>query len=95
MSSKDAYVEKLHAKIDEWNADIDKLIARADLAKAESKIEYHRQIDQLKQKRRTIEEQLAEINRAGDDAWEDIKSGIDLAWKALNEAIASARSRFK
>ena len=31
MVDKDAYVEKLKAKIDEWNADLDKLIAKAKL----------------------------------------------------------------
>ena len=95
MNSKDAHIEKLHAKIDEWNADIDKLVASADLAKAESKVEFRRQIEKLKQKRRPIEEQLAEVNRAGDDAWEDLKFGIDLAWQALNDAVAAARSRFQ
>ena len=28
--TKDAYVQKLKAKIDEWNADIDTLTAKAD-----------------------------------------------------------------
>lgn len=35
MTSKDAYVEKLHAKLDEWSADIDKLKAKADAARHE------------------------------------------------------------
>ena len=33
MTSKDAYVEKLPAKLDEWSADIDKLKAKADASK--------------------------------------------------------------
>ncbi len=32
MTDKDAYVQKLHAKLDEWNAEIDKLKAKADKA---------------------------------------------------------------
>jgi len=32
MADKDAYVQKLHAKLDEWNAEIDKLKAKADKA---------------------------------------------------------------
>jgi len=34
---KIAYIQKLHARIDEWNADIDKLRAKADLVEADSK----------------------------------------------------------
>ena len=40
MTDKDAYVQKLHAKLDEWNAEIDKLKAKADKAEADSRVEY-------------------------------------------------------
>jgi cell division protein FtsB len=33
MDDKDAYVQKLHKRIDEWNAEIDKLKAKADKIK--------------------------------------------------------------
>jgi len=45
MSLKDAYVQKLQAKSDEWHAEIDKLKAKADSAKADAKIEYYKQIE--------------------------------------------------
>jgi hypothetical protein len=32
MPGKDAYVQKLHAKLDKWNAEIDKLKAKANTA---------------------------------------------------------------
>lgn len=95
MSKRDAYVQKLHAKIDEWNADIDKLKSKADQVEADSKIEYQTQIEMLKQKREDIEKKMAEMTRSGEDAWEDLKSGADLAWEAMNEAIKSATSRFR
>lgn len=95
MSKKDAYVQKLHSKIDEWNADIDKLTAKANQAEADSKIEYHKQIETLKQKRQDIEKKVAEMRRSGEGAWDDLKTGIDLAWESMNEAIRSATSRFR
>ena len=95
MKNKDAYVQKLHAKIDEWNADIDKLKAKAAQLEADSRIEYQKQIDALKTKRNEIENKLSELSRSGEGAMEDIKAGIDRAWEAMNEAIKSATSRFK
>ena len=95
MSKKDAYIQKLHAKIDEWNADIDKLTAKASQVEAESKIEYQKQIGTLKNKRDEVEKKVSEISRSGEDAWQDLKAGIDLAWEAMSEAIKSATSRFK
>ena len=95
MSKKDAYIQKLHAKIDEWNADIDKLTAKASQVEAESKIEYQKQIETLKNKRDEIEKKATEISRSGEEALDDLKAGIDLAWEAMSEAIKSATSRFK
>lgn len=95
MENKEAYIQKLHAKIDEWNADIDKLKAKADQVEADSKIEYQKQMQALKSKRDEIEKKVSEISRSGENAWEDLKAGVDLAWEAMSEAIKSATSRFK
>jgi hypothetical protein len=95
MSKRDAYIQKLHAKIDEWNADIDKIVATAQQVEADSKIEYQQQIDALKRQRREVENKLADLKRSGEDAWEDLQSGLDLAFESMNEAIRSATSRFR
>ena len=95
MGKREAYVQKLHAKIDEWNADIDKLKAKANQVEADSRIEYQQQIDVLMKKRREIEQKVSQISRSGEAAWDDLKSGIDLAWEAMNEAVRSATSRFR
>jgi uncharacterized coiled-coil DUF342 family protein len=95
MKNKEAYIQKLHVKIDEWNADIDKLKAKADQAEADAKIEYQKQIEALNDKRNELEKKVSEISRSSEDAWQDLKAGIDLAWEAMNEAIKSATSRFK
>jgi len=50
MASKDEYVQKLHAKLDVWNAEIDKLKAKAEKAQAESRVEHQEQIKNLQQK---------------------------------------------
>ena len=95
MTDKDAYVQKLHAKLDEWNAEIDKLMARADKAEADSRVEYQKQIDILRDKRAHAEQKLNEVREAGSGAWEDLKSGVQGAWDSMEEALKSARSKFK
>jgi uncharacterized coiled-coil DUF342 family protein len=95
MKDKDAYVQKLHAKIDEWNAEIDKLKAKADQVEADARIEYQDQIEALKSKRNEIEQKVSEFTRTGEAALDDLKAGIDLAWEAMNTAVKSATERFK
>ncbi len=92
---RDAYVQKLKAKMDEWNAEIDKIEAKADQAEAESKIEYEKQLKDLRAKRKDVEDKMAKLQQAGDGAWEDLKIGIESAWDSLGNAVKSAASRFK
>lgn len=92
---RDAYVEKLKAQIDKWNADIDGLQAKANKAGAEAKVKMQKHIDELKAKRQELEEKMKPIQKAGGEAWEDLRSGANQALKALGEAIESAKTRFK
>ena len=86
MEDKDAYIKKLNARLDEWNA---------ERAKAESRIEFQNQIENLHQRRREAEKKVAEVREAGEGAWEDLKSGVQGAWDAMEQALKSAGSRFK
>ena len=95
MPYKDAYVQKLHEKIDEWNAEIDKLKAKADKAKAESRLEFQKEIGTLQEKRKEVEKRLTKVRHAGEDAWQDLKSGAQNAWDAMEEALRSAKSKLK
>jgi uncharacterized coiled-coil DUF342 family protein len=94
MPDKDAYVQKMHAKLDEWNAEIDELKAKADKAEAKSRFEYQKEIENLRERREDAKEKLTEISRSGEGAWEDLKSGIQNAVDSMEEALKSARSRF-
>lgn len=54
MSSRDEYIRKMQAKLEEWNAEIDKLSAKAGDVTAEVKIEYSDHIESLKAKQATF-----------------------------------------
>mgnify|MGYP000238813108 CR=1 FL=1 len=95
MSNRDAYVEKMHAKLDELNAEIDRLKAKLDGAKAEKRIEYQEDIENLKAKQKEVEEKIDTLRDAGDDAWEDIKKGVEDAWQSMESAVNAAKNRFK
>jgi chromosome segregation ATPase len=60
---KDTYIQKLKAKLDEWNATIDKLQAKADQAEAESKIEYEKQLADLRTKLKNVEKKYRSLNK--------------------------------
>lgn len=94
MSTKDAYREKMEARLDEYRAKIAQLEARARRAKADAEIDYGKRIERLRSKEEEVRTKLAELRDAGEDAWEDVRDGVDRAWTDLKEAVEKAASRF-
>jgi len=96
MSAKrDAYVEKLKVQLDAWNADIDKLEAKAAQAEAEAKIEYQNQLDELRAKRDDVRDKLSAMQQAGEGAWEDLKEGLENSWEILKMSFNKAKAGFE
>ncbi len=94
MSNKDVYVQKMQSKLDELDAQINLLKAKASGANADAKIEFNEQIENLKEFQKKGKQKLVELNDAGEDAWEDIREGMDSAWNKLSAAFNDAKNRF-
>ncbi|MFO7783880.1 MAG: hypothetical protein ACQET7_13380 [Thermodesulfobacteriota bacterium] len=92
---RDAYIQKLRARMDEWNAEIDFLSAKADQAKAETKIEYLKRLEDLRAKRRDLQEKIVEVEQAGESAWEDLKQGLENSWTIFKTSLTKAKSEFE
>jgi uncharacterized protein YicC (UPF0701 family) len=98
MENKDSYSKKMKEMFDDlnykWSIERDKLEAKAQHAKVEVKKKYEDQLKTLQEKREKMGQKLDQIDTASEDAWKDIKEGVDSAWQSLNEAIKKARSHF-
>ena len=90
-----AYEEKIDAQLEEWNAQIALLKARADKARAGAKIEYNKTIEALQHRHDEARTKLHELKTAGDEAWEDLKTGAEKAWAEVKTAFHEAASKFK
>lgn len=95
MSEKEAYQEKLKAQLKEWQAKIDILQARAEKANAEVKLKYYRQVDDLRVKRDLIQKRYEELRHTGEDAWREIKTGLEKSRTDIKEAFERAAKKFK
>lgn len=93
--SREAYIEKLKAQLDRWNAEIEKLKARAGQIKSDVKLGYEKQMKDLEEKHKRAGEKLEELRRADAGAWRDLKAGIENTWQTLGDSIRFAVSRFK
>ncbi|OKY75772.1 MAG: coiled coil domain-containing protein [Desulfobulbaceae bacterium DB1] len=91
----EAFEEMFEAQLQEWNAQIALLKARADKHKAEAKIEYYSTIEALQHKRDAAKAKLKELKDAGPGAWEELKDGTEKAWDDVKTALHDAVSKFK
>lgn len=95
MNKRDDYVEKLKSQLDAWNADVDALESRAHKAHAEAQALYQAQVEALRARSEQARLQLDLLRRASEDAWSEMRSGMEKAWDDMGEAVKAASSRFK
>ena len=95
MIDKKAYIQKMHAKLDEWDADLDKIKAKLSGASADSKIKLNEQINNLETQRNQVKQQLEKLQESGEEAWHEIQKGCEASWDKLNSAIKDAANKFK
>jgi len=85
----------LRMQLDKWDAQINRLRAKADVASAETRARYHEEIEQLREQQRRAERRLDDFNHASDSAWEEMKIGMENAWRDLGDAVDRATTHFK
>lgn len=95
MESREEWVERAKTKLDDWNAELSELEARARTAKAESRAHYERLVGNLRTYRDEAREKLAEVQRGGDTAWTEASRGLQRSWTALSEGFRAAIDEFR
>lgn len=95
MSDRDEYIRKTKARLEEWDAEIDKLSARAEAAQADAKVKYQEHLETLRKQRDANMERLRELQTASEGAWESVRKGMEESWERMNKAFKEASERFK
>ena len=95
MTERNAYVDKMQAKVDEWSAEIAKLEARARGAEADARINCEEQLQRMRKQRDEAQAHMRELQRASDEAFDDVRAGFESAWDSMADAFRKATQRFK
>lgn len=94
MDKKDLYKDQVKAKLKEFDAKTDVLKAKAEQASASAKIEYFEALEDIKAKRKQVQASLDELSRSSDEAWQDVKKGLEQSWNTFSRSVKKALSRF-
>ena len=92
MEATEGHVGKMEAELRQWGAKLDELVAKAEKAGAEVKIDQRRRIDDLKAKVQAAQSKLDEVRTAGSERWETLKTGVESAWSELELAFKKLRN---
>jgi hypothetical protein len=95
MDKRTEYVENLSAQMVEWDAQIDQLKFKADSTMSEAKSDYYRAIEALQLKRDEAALKLQGISTAGDDEWEELKSGTEHVWGEVRTILHDTITKIK
>jgi hypothetical protein len=95
MSDKDTYKEKMQAQLDEWKEEVGKLKEKAAGISAEAKAEINIKIQGLEEKMNEGKTKLEELADATEDAWENVKVGLDSLWNSVKQTIQETVDKIK
>jgi len=90
-----AFIDKMSAQLKIWDAEIDKLEAKAEKAKADAKADYKKEIKDLRAKKQAAKDKLETVRQSGEMAWKELKSGAEKAYDTMKNAFQAAMSKFK
>lgn len=94
MMNREQAVDSLKHKLDQWNADLDRLEKRADSFSDERRKELENAIGELKDTRREAMDAIQRLGSASDDALEDVRNGALQAWDRMSDSLERAKQRF-
>jgi cob(I)alamin adenosyltransferase len=95
MGKKEAYKQKIEAELELAQAKLAEFKAQAKISTADARIKSAKQVDELEQMIGVTKAKLKELGEASEDAWEQLKDGVESAWGALSAAIRNAAAKFK
>ena len=95
MSMKDDYVAIMESQIKTWDAEVDKLSAKAEQINADARAKYAEQLKTMRANRDTAYKKLQELQAANESAWQQMQAGVDAAWAATKSATEQASALFK
>lgn len=93
--SKDAYVAKAQAELDEANAKLGKLRAEAKDAAADTRAQIDAKVADLEKQRDAAGARLTELKDATGDAWRELAAGVSKAVGDLKDSASEAAKRYE
>ncbi len=91
MTKRDEYIEKMKLQLDELDAKMDKLEAKAKDAKEDVRAKYQEEMTKLRQQSKLAKGKLQEVKAASEDKWEALVAEME----KVRDAVIHSYRYFK
>jgi len=95
IDEKDDAVKHGEEALDKADAKIEELEDKPAKASGDAKIQYQKEVKELKKLRANADKKLDDLKNSSADAWEDTKQGFTNAYEDLHKAYNEAVKKFK
>lgn len=93
MSKRDAYIEKMKDQLDDLNAKMSELEAKAQEAKDDARAKYKEEMKKLSKQSKLAIAKLDEIKSAGEDTWESMVTEMEKVRDAFKHSFNYFKSQ--
>ncbi|NDP40309.1 MAG: hypothetical protein GZ093_16450 [Rhodoferax sp.] len=93
MSTRDDYIEKMKLQLDELDAQMSKLEAKAQEAKDTARDKYRDEMAKLRHQSRLAKAKLVDLKAAGEDKWETMVTEMEKVRDAFKHAFNYFKSQ--
>jgi hypothetical protein len=91
METAGQEVGKIETRLRQLGTRLDRLVAKAEEAGTEVKLDYRKQIDHAKDTRAVVRERLDAFKGANGQKWDNFKGGVENAWHDLEIAFKALK----
>ena len=91
---RQAYKEKVRAKIDKLNAQIDQISAETREKAADANVNYQKTLDDLYAQRDALMGKWQDLQQSSEAAWEELQAGLEKSWNELVNTFEKAKQQF-
>jgi hypothetical protein len=84
-------IGRIERRLRQLGAKLDGLVTKAEEAGTEAKMDYRRQIDNIKEKHSAVQGKLDAFRAANGQKWDSFKGGIETAWHELENAFKALK----
>jgi len=92
MKENRSYLQQMARQLQGLDDDLDKLKAKAEKAKTGNTAAVQRQIDEVQAKKHTLDEEIKQLQEAGDESWDDVKMGMEKSWQEVMDTFSKISS---